>query len=281
MKLGYLTQLTEEECKLAARIGYDCLEVHGKWEADQIETEADRRGEADKVRAMLEESGISISAIALYQAGPRDVKGSVVRYGAYIEMCAELGVEVLSTMSAGDPAKGLEENLKDFQAVFREVAPQAEQAGVRIAFENWPALRGTFPPFGTANIGFTPRVWERMFELVDSESLGLEFDPSHLVWQGIDWARALERFASRIYHVHAKDTEVLADRLAAEGFFSEGWWRYRLPGYGSVDWRKFTSLLKENGYEGSICIEHEDPVFSGERRIEGLEKAHAYLRPLV
>jgi len=71
------------------------------------------------------------------------------------------------------------------------------------------------------------------------------------------------------------------DRLKDGGFFSGGWWRYRLPGYGCVDWHKFTSLLKENGYDGAICVEHEDPIFSGERWVEGLRKAHDFLRPLV
>jgi len=281
MKLGYLTQLTEGECKLAAQIGYDCLEVHGKWQPDAIRTASACRAEADRAKAMLQENGLAISAIALYNAGPVDVKKAVARYTAYIKMCCELGVDVITTMSAGDPRLGLDENLKVFAAVFRKVAPRAEGAGVRIAFENWPGLTGTFPPFGSINVGFTPQVWERMFNEVKSESLGLEFDPSHLVWQGIDWAGVLRRFAPKVYHVHAKDTEVLTDRLSANGFFSGGWWRYRLPGYGCVDWHKLTSILKEHGYEGGICVEHEDPVFSGPRRQEGLRKAHAFLRPLV
>jgi len=281
MKLGLLTALTEQECKLAARIGYDCLEARCDWSTEQLARQAARRKLADQAKALLDASGLSISALAVYQAGPLEAKAAVARFGAYVKMCGELGVGVITAMSGGDPAKGLDENLKAFQAVFSRVAPRAEDAGVRIAFENWPGLTGWFPPFGSTNVGFTPHVWERMFNLVDSEALGLEFDPSHLVWQGIDWAAALKRFASRIYHVHAKDTEVLEDRLAAEGFFSAGWWRYRLPGYGSVDWHEFTSLLKEHGYDGAICVEHEDPVFSGKRREEGLAKAHAFLRPLV
>ena len=281
MKLGYLTQLSEEECKLAACIGYDCLEVNGPWDPEELKTAAARKALAAGVNAMLEANGVTISAIALYNAGPQDVGVAVARYSAYIKMCGELGVDTITTMSAGDPAKNLDDNLKTFSAIFSKVAPRAEDAGVNIAFENWPALTSAFPPFGTGNIGFTPQAWERMFDAVPSKALGLEYDPSHLVWQGIDWAGALERFADRVHHVHAKDTEVLEDKLSADGFFSSGWWRYRLPGYGCVDWHKLTSMLKESGYDGGICVEHEDPVFSGERRVEGLTKAHAYLRPLV
>ena len=281
MKLGYLTQLKEEECKLAASIGYDCIEAHGKWAPEEIKTASQRKAAAEPVKRMLAQTGISISAIALYRAGAYDVKQRIALYSAYIKMCNEIGVGVITAMSASDPAKKLDDNLAAFEKVFKAVAPQAEDAGVKIAFENWPGLTSGFPPIGTINFGYSPVIWEKMFERVPSKAIGLEYDPSHLVWQFLDWAEVLKRFASRVYHVHAKDTEIFQDKLAANGFFSGGWWRYRLPGYGVVDWFKLTSILKENGYDGGICIEHEDPVFSGARRVEGLEKACRYLRPLV
>ena len=281
MKLGFLTQLTEAECKLAAQIGYDCIEAHGAWEPKDLKKKDFRKAEAEKVRAMLKKAGISISAMALYRAGAYKVNERVELYNAYIDMCKELGIGVITAMSASDPAAKLEDNLDAFAAVFKEVAPKAEDAGIKIAFENWPGLTSGFPPIGTINFGYSPVIWEKMFERVPSNAIGLEYDPSHLVWQFLDWAEVLKRFASRVYHVHAKDTEIFQDKLAANGFFSGGWWRYRLPGYGVVDWFKLTSILKENGYDGGICIEHEDPVFSGARRVEGLEKACRYLRPLV
>jgi sugar phosphate isomerase/epimerase len=281
MKLGFLTKLTEDECKLAAKLGYDCIEAHGPWAPEDLEKSKFRKSEAEKVREMLDKAGISISAISLYRAGAYKVEERIALYSAYIKMCKELGVGVITAMSASDPAKKLDENLDAFAAVFKEVAPQAEDAGVKIAFENWPGLNSHFPPIGSVNFGYAPQVWDRMFERVPSSAIGLEFDPSHLVWQWVDWAAALRRFASRVYHVHAKDTEIFHDRLAANGFFSGGWWRYRLPGYGVVDWFNLTSILKENGYDGGICVEHEDPVFSGARREEGLAKAQQYLRPLV
>lgn len=281
MKLGYLTDLTEEECETAAEIGYDCLEVNGAWDLARLPDQDYRKAEADKAKAMLDQHGLSISAVAVYWSLPEPAEERTDAYKLYIKFCQELGVDCIAAMAGGDPAKGLDENLDTWQSVFREVAPVAEDAGVKIAFENWPGLRGSFPPIGSINFAFNPMAWEKMFERVASPSLGLEFDPSHLVWQGIDWAAQLVRWADRIHHVHAKDTEILEDRLRADGFFSGGWWRYRLPGYGRVDWRKFTSLLKENGYDGAICVEHEDPVFSGDRRVEGLRKAYATLKPLV
>jgi sugar phosphate isomerase/epimerase len=300
MRLGYLTDCTAEECRLAAELGFDCVEVHGRWEVEQLRKPAFRKREAARIREMLRKAGppkgglaearlphgrprrpdVSISAIAVYRAGPFVPAERIELYRLQIQMCEALGVPVLTTLTGGDPAKSLDQNLEDFAAVFREVAPAAADAGVRIAFENWPGL-GLVPPIGTVNFGFTPAVWERMFDAVPGDALGLEFDPSHLVWQQIDWLATLRRFAGRVYHVHAKDTEIFADRLARDGFFSHGWWRYRIPGYGVVNWHALTSTLKEHGYDGGVCIEHEDPVFSGERRAEGLRKGHDYLRPLM
>jgi sugar phosphate isomerase/epimerase len=281
MKLGYLAGLSEEECRLAAEIGYDCLEVFTAWSLEQLADSGRRQGAAKEARAILARFGLSISSVAVYFKMPQQVEEQPQAYEAYIRFCADLGVGCISTMAQSDPARSLEENLDAWESVFTRVAPVAEKAGVKIAFENWPGLNSFFPPVGSINIAFSPLVWEKMFQRVDSPSLGLEFDPSHLVWQGIDWAAQVVRWAGRIHHVHAKDTEVLKDRLRANGFFSQGWWRYRLPGYGEVDWRRFTSLLKECGYDGAIVVEHEDPVFSGNRRVEGLRKAHDFLRPLV
>ena len=281
MKLGYLTGFSEDECRTASRIGYDCLEVSSGWDLAQLGRKAYRKAEAQKVRALLERYNLSISALAVYWAIPKGTGPRVVAYKNYIQFCTELGVGVITALTQCDPAKGLDENVADWAAVFSKVAPVAEDAGIKIAFENWPGLRGDFPPVGTINFAFNPTAWEKMFEKVSSPALGLEFDPSHLVWQGIDWAAQLRTWIARVHHVHAKDTEIFKDRLEARGFFSGGWWRYRLPGYGCVDWHKLTSILKEKGYQGAICLEHEDGIFLGERRVEGLEKAYAYLKPLV
>ncbi|MFW6189293.1 MAG: sugar phosphate isomerase/epimerase family protein [Planctomycetota bacterium] len=281
MQLGYLTGFSEEECETAARIGYDCLEVQAGWELEDLQDEDYRKGEGDRINRLLQEHGLSISAVAVYHAIPAPVSERADAYKTYIRFCAELGVEVITSLTKCDPANSLEQNLEEWEAVFAEVAPSAEDAGIRIGFENWPGLRGNFPPVGTINFAFHPHAWEQMFERVPSPSLGLEFDPSHFVWQGVDWAAVLREWIDRVHHVHAKDTEIFEDRLKSGGFFSGGWWRYRLPGYGRVDWHKFTSVLKEEGYDGAVCLEHEDGVFLGDRRTEGLQKAYNVLRPLV
>jgi sugar phosphate isomerase/epimerase len=116
---------------------------------------------------------------------------------------------------------------------------------------------------------------------VPSTAVGLEYDPSHLYWQGIDYLAAIHRFADRLVFAHAKDTEVMQDRLGQAGIYGSGWWRYRLPGLGELDWEAIAGALAEVGYRNGIVIEHEDPVFSGERFEEGLAIGLKYLRQVL
>ncbi|MEI6044205.1 MAG: sugar phosphate isomerase/epimerase [Chloroflexota bacterium] len=122
-----------------------------------------------------------------------------------------------------------------------------------------------------------------VFNLLPSESLGLNFDPSHLHWLGIDYIAALKQFHAKVFHTQAKDVEILPDRLNQVGILGEGWWRYRLPGLGAIDWGRFTSTLFELGYDGVLSIEHEDPVWEGslEKVQRGLVFSQRYLSQFI
>lgn len=282
MKLGYLTNFSEDELKLASGIGFDGLEVHAKsWPAEDLES-AKRRTEA-AVRALDLASmhDITITSLAFYERG--DAHEPAARIEAYrrvIEFCAALGVPTVATLTGGDPDASLQDNVALWKNTFEEVARIAEDNDVKIAFENWPGF-GAVPPCKSVSFGFSPTAWDMMFDAVDSPALGLEFDPSHLVWQQVDYIAALRRYGSRVHHVHLKDTEIFEDKLALHGSFGGGWWRYRIPGFGLVDWPAFFSALYEIGYDGGAAIEHEDGVFSGERRADGLRLGYNYLRPMV
>jgi sugar phosphate isomerase/epimerase len=131
------------------------------------------------------------------------------------------------------------------------------------------------------NFAISPVIWERLFSRVDSPSLGLTFDPSHLVWEFIDPYAAMQEWIARIYHVHAKDTEIHHDVLRRTGILTDfSWWRYRIPGWGELDWRRMLTTLLEHGYDGYVSVEHEDPVFTGSlARVEqGLSLALHHLR---
>ncbi|MBP6964884.1 MAG: sugar phosphate isomerase/epimerase [Armatimonadetes bacterium] len=282
MKLGYLTNFSEDELKLASNIGFDGLEVHAKsWAADDLQS-PDRRAEASaRASELAGRYGITVTAIAHYERGnPADPKARIESYRSVIEFCSAMKVPVVATLTGGDPDAGLEDNVKLWTNTFSEVARIAEASGVKVAFENWPGF-GAIPPCRSVNFGFSPTAWEMMFDAVDSPALGLEFDPSHLVWQQADYLSAAKRFGSRIHHVHLKDTEIMEDKLAEHGSFGGGWWRYRIPGFGLVDWMGFFSVLYEIGYDGGTAIEHEDGVFSGPKRADGLKLGYEYLRPMI
>lgn len=124
-------------------------------------------------------------------------------------------------------------------------------------------------------------MWEKMFNLVPSEAIGLEYDPSHLIWEGIDPVGPIREFGNRIFAFHAKDTEVLPDVLRRVGILGEGWWRYRIPGWGQVDWKGIFQALAEIRFDGDLIIEHEDPTFTGEQFQQGLRLGLRHLRKFV
>ncbi|MDQ1913443.1 sugar phosphate isomerase/epimerase [Paenibacillus sp. GD4] len=152
------------------------------------------------------------------------------------------------------------------------VLEAAEKNGVNIAVENCPLM---------GNIAISPEMWTLLFECLDSPRFGIAYDPSHLIWQFMDPYAPIRELGRRIFHVHAKDTEIDRDRLRRTGILTDfTWWRYRLPGLGELDWTRFFSALHEIGYTAAVSIEHEDPVWSGtvEKTKQGLCLAAGFLQ---
>jgi sugar phosphate isomerase/epimerase len=168
-----------------------------------------------------------------------------------------------------------DENYDDI-AAFLESLAAGGSIGTKILIENWPGWYKNF-------VATTPHGWRRLFSMVKSPGIGLELDPSHLLWQGIDPSQAAREFGKRIFLLHAKDTKLFRDRIQDVGYCGS-WWEYRLPGRGDLDWRQFLgSLAEDTGFTGFISIEHEDTEFgwpngSAELRKEGLVKGLATLR---
>ena len=184
-----------------------------------------------------------------------------------IEAAAQLDVPVVGAL-AGVPKSGRKEDYVDMVAEFyAPIADHAEEHGVKIAFEIW-----------YATVAYNPPTWDMLFSAISSKNIGLNFDPSHLYWQHIDYLWAVRKYGDRIFHVHAKDTEILYDKLRFSGLLSKGWWRYRIPGWGEIEWPAFISALKDVGYDYVLSIEHEDPLMSAET---GLIKGLEYLKGVV
>lgn len=281
MNLAFLTSFSESTLQVAASIGYTHLEIQAtSWPVDILADSNSRQRAADEARALLEKYHITISALALYKTNPFSTAAGELlqQFRNLFAFCKELDVEIVATL-AGRSARPFEEDLAIWKAAFEPVVREAENQGIRIGLENWPGMGG-YPIKGT-NLADSPQHWAQLFEAIPNPALGLEFDPSHLVLQSIDYMQALKDFAPRIHHVHAKDTEILPEKLKVAGIYGTGWWRYRLPGRGVVDWVKFIDGVREIGYDGAIAVEHEDPIYSGSRMNEGLALAHRFLSQIV
>jgi sugar phosphate isomerase/epimerase len=247
-------------------------ELHGHLDLDRNLNEG-----PEAVRELFDEHGIELTALApminllTSDDGLRAERTSYME--KTIDAAAALACPLVVTFAGsghgmyfyglpgvGDdhPSNKVAENLDRFAKVYGPLAERAEAAGVRIAFET--AGRGG----GEGNIAHSPELWERMFATVPSPAIGLSFDPSHLLWLGIDDIPGLIReFGSRIYHVDGKDAEIVRERLRRQGILGSGWWRYRLPGNGELDWPAIVAALREIGYDGTITIEQEDDLDPG------------------
>ncbi|MEM2888958.1 MAG: sugar phosphate isomerase/epimerase family protein [Candidatus Bathyarchaeia archaeon] len=276
MKIGYLTNYTTQEAEWAAKNGFKCLAI---WFTDDLTEQ-----KATTIKKSMAEINLEVSALAardLNILSPDD-KAQKINFDKFtraMRMCPILGTNIISTNAFGNPEKCIEDNIPEYQRIFGECADIAEEIGIKIAIENCPKIRGY--PIKFKNFAFSPYAWDLMFKAVHSKAIGLEFDPSHLIYMGIDYIKAAIKFKDRIYHVHAKDTEILHDVLSTQGIYGNGWWRYRIPGWGDVDWQKLIKILLEANYQGNIVIEHEDPVFTGPRFREGLLLALGHLSQFV
>lgn len=241
----------------------------------------------DLVQA-LEEKHLSVSALGYYpnplhpDASHRETV--IAHLKTVIAAAEKMGVGLVNTFCGGDASKTLDDNWKDAQVVWPDIVAFARDHGVRLTFENCPMIFSNDEWPGGHNIAYSPYIWRRILEAWGGD-VGMNFDPSHLVWQMIDQARFIREFGPQMLHVHAKDLMIDRDGLYERGIMSAGmgWQVPRMPGLGEVDWNGFFSGLYRVGYDGPIVIEHEDRRFEGsdEKVKRGFLLARDVLRPLV
>jgi sugar phosphate isomerase/epimerase len=148
-----------------------------------------------------------------------------------------------------------ESNYQDIAGFLNELASLRTDGTFRIALENWPGMHKNF-------VATTPQGWERLFSKVKYPNVGIEFDPSHLLWQGIDPYQAATEFRDRIFLLHGKDTKLFPERVQSVGYCGN-WWEYRLPGRGELNWKQFLSFTRTKlGFDDYISIEHEDREYA-------------------
>ena len=185
----------------------------------------------------------------------------------------KLGVNMVTTFIGRDQTKTVEENLELFEQVWKPLIALAEENQVKIGIENCPMLfdAGQWP--GGQNLATTPKIWREMFSRIPSEYFGLNYDPSHFVWQRVDYLKPLYEFKDKIFHVHYKDIKLYPDRLDDVGImgYPLEYMAPKLPGLGDVDWGAYVSALRDIGYDGYTCVEVEDRAFEGS--LENVKKS--------
>lgn len=305
MKLGFVSAILdtytyEEMMDFASEHGFECVEAacwpQGKAErryAGVSHIDAGRVLEDDAyarhIMDYAEEKKVGISSLAYYpntMDGNLEKRDAAVRHlKTLIRASRKLGIGMVTTFIGRDQTKNVEENLKLVKEIWPPILKLAEQEQVKIAIENCPMLFGADQWPGGQNLMTTPKIWRQVFEILPSANLGLNYDPSHFVWQMIDYIKPIYEFQDKIFHVHYKDIKVYRDRLDQAGIMAYplDFMSPKLPGLGDVDWGRYVSALTDIGYDGCTCIEVEDKAFEGTReKVEAsLVLSRRYLRQFV
>lgn len=285
MKLGFVTSILEkasfeEMIDTASQLGFSCVEVAcwpgGKAErryAGVSHIDAERVLEDDAyaqhVLDYSKEKNVEISAMSFYpntlDPDPEKRAANIVHLKTVIRASAKLGVNMVGTFIGRDQYKSVEENLELVATVWPEIIALAEKLKVRIAIENCPMLFGRDQWPGGQNLMTTPKLWRTIFDLLPSDYLGLNYDPSHFVWQMMDYVKPIYGFRDKIFHIHFKDIKLYPDRLDQMGIMAYplDFMQPKIPGLGDVQWDRFVSALTDIGYDGFACIEVEDRAFEG------------------
>ena len=281
MQIGFYTSTfndrpVEEVLDFARESGFEAIEIDV---GGHIRT----AGNVGPVVAKARERGLFVSSITLTgnQLDPdrekrRDLRARTADFAAAI---GEARVPILVIFPGRDGTVPDDENYRDFAAHANALIEATAASGLAFAIENWPGPKNDY-------IAVTPGGWAQLFALIPDARFGLEFDPSHLIRLGIDPYAALDGVRDRIRILHAKDTSIDEKRLQAVGYHGAGWWRYRLPGEGLLDWPKFLRQAQGFGFDGTLSIEHEDADFGwpgkdlGARK-EGERKALAFLQGVL
>ena len=303
MKLGFVTSILEnksfeEVIDFASENGYECVEVacwpFGKAErryagVSHIDVDSVDKEKAAYINKYCKDRNVEISSLCFYpntldpNLGKRDA--AVNHLLKVIDASSLLGVNMVTTFIGRDQARTVEENLELVREVWPPILKHAEEKGVRVAIENCPMFFGPDQWPGGQNLMTTPAIWKKVFEILPNGNFGINYDPSHFVWQMMDYIKPLYEFRDKIFHVHYKDIKLYKDKLDRVGTMAYplDYMSPKLPGLGDVDWGEFVSALTSIGYDSYTCIEIEDKAFEGsdEKIADSLKLSYRYMRQFV
>jgi sugar phosphate isomerase/epimerase len=303
IKLGFVSAILgdlsfDEVVDFASGSGFACVEMMS-WpsgKADRkyagvthVDVSALDDSQLQSIRKKLTEKNVSISGLGYYPNPLHPDKSKSEYYIEHIkrviDAAVKLELEVINTFIGADPWKHDDDNFKTFLEVWPPIIKYAEKRDIRIAIENCPMFftRDEWPAGN--NLAHSPAMWRRMFEAIPSHHFGLNFDPSHLVWQMMDYVKPVFEFREKIFHVHLKDARILKDGIDDYGIITTPLKIHtpKIPGLGDIEWGKFFSALFETGYSGPACVEVEDKAFEGslDDRKTALLQSRNYLRQFL
>lgn len=301
MKLGFVSAIVpdlslQEVLQLAADEGFSCVELmcwpRGKAErryagVTHIDVDGLDESAAARILEQTAAAGVAISGLGYYPnlltPDQAEARVCLEHLKKVIAAARLLSVGVVNTFIGRDWTRSVDDNWPRFLEIWRPLVQLAESHGIRVAIENCPMLftRDEWP--GGKNLAYCPAIWRRMFDDIPSSCFGLNYDPSHLIWQHIDCVQPLDEFRDRLFHVHAKDAKIERQRLDDVGILATPleYHRPKLPGLGDVPWNRFFSVLTDIGYQGPVCVEVEDRAFETDldARRRALRQSVNFLRP--
>lgn len=282
----------------AQEVGYECVEVccwpRGKAErryagVSHIDVATLTHESAKTILAYCAARNIDISALAYYpnvlDADVTVRETSINHLKKVIDAAVLLDVATVTTFIGRNHHESLSANLDSFVPVWNDIMTYAEERNIKIAIENCPMLFTEDEWPGGKNLFTSPAVWREVFKRVPSPNLGINYDPSHFVWQHIDYIKPIYEFKDKIFHVHFKDITIHQDKLNDVGIMATPleYMSPKLPGLGDIKWDDFASALYDIGYDGYACVEVEDKAF--EHNNEAIDKSvilsYKYLRQFI
>ncbi len=303
MQLGFVSAILPNESleqlfATAVSIGYKYIEVMC-WPPSQAErryagvTHIDvlslDNARVASIKNLVQSTGVQISGLGYYpnclSPDLGEAERSVEHLMQVIQAAPKLGLTQVNTFIGRDFTKGVDDNWNRLLTTWKPIVGLAEKCNVRIGIENCPMLFGDDEWPGGKNIATSPAIWRRLFRDLGSPNLGLNYDPSHMVFQCMDYLNPMREFIDRIFHIHAKDVRIDRHKLNDVGVFAHPklYHTPKLPGLGEINWGQFFSVLGDAGYQGPVCVEVEDRIYEGTvaERVESLAQSYRYLSQFV
>lgn len=303
MKLGIQSAILDgmtwqEVIDFAAENRFDCVEMMcwpiGKAErkyagVTHIDVVDFTDEKASEINAYCANKNVSISALGYYPNAlcpdHEEAQVYIEHIMKVIDATALLGLDTMCTFIGNDWHKNVEDNWPRLLEVWKPILDHAKSRNIKIGIENcamfftddeWPAGK---------NIAYSPKIWRRLFREFDAYELGLNYDPSHLVWMQMDHEKPWDEFADKMYHAHAKDVAVHQDKLDDVGTMANPleYHTPRIPGRGDINWQQYIEKINNAGYTGALCIEVEDADYEGslEKRKQSLIDSGNHLKKFI